>query len=97
VEVDRSHAEVPVYELVLEDVQRYAFAGELDRMRVAQRVRHEAAAHAERAAKRPNVARAADGAPASAALSTASSVENVVALANDQHVCVDDAGIREQV
>ena len=45
-EVDRGHAEVAVAELALDDVERDAFAGELDRVRVAQLVRDEAAADA---------------------------------------------------
>jgi hypothetical protein len=44
-EVDRGGAEVGVAELALDDVQRHAFAGELERMGVAELVRREPAAH----------------------------------------------------
>ena len=39
-------AKVGVTELALDDVQRHPLAGELERMRVAQLVRRETAAHA---------------------------------------------------
>ena len=45
-EVDRGHAEVAVTELALDDVQRHTFAGELDRVRVTQLMRDEAASDA---------------------------------------------------
>ena len=45
-EVDRGHAEIEVAELTLDDVERDALAGELDRVRVAQLVRRESPAHA---------------------------------------------------
>jgi hypothetical protein len=45
-EINRGHAEVAVAELALDDVERDAFAGELDGVRVTQLMRYEAAAHA---------------------------------------------------
>ena len=45
-QVDRGHAEVAVAELALDDVQRHAFARQLDRVRVAELVRREAATYA---------------------------------------------------
>jgi hypothetical protein len=42
-QVDRRGAEVGVAELALDDVERNALTGELERMRVAQRVRRKAA------------------------------------------------------
>src|SRR3954451_16494262 len=42
-EVDRGGAQVGVTQLTLDDVQRHALAGELDRMRVTQLMRREAA------------------------------------------------------
>src|SRR4051794_6322216 len=45
-QVDRGHAKVAVAELALDDVERDAFVGEFDGVRVAQLVRGEAAAHA---------------------------------------------------
>jgi hypothetical protein len=45
-EVNRGHAEVAVPELALDDVERHAFAGELDRVSVTELVGDEAAAHA---------------------------------------------------
>src|SRR4051794_10471465 len=45
-QVDRGHAEVAVPELALDDVQRYALAKQLQRMRVPQLVWSAAAAHA---------------------------------------------------
>ena len=45
-QVDRGRAEVGVAELALDDVERHALAGELDRVGVAQLVRREPAPHA---------------------------------------------------
>jgi hypothetical protein len=35
-EIDRRHAEIPVAELALNDIQRHTLAQQLDRMRVTQ-------------------------------------------------------------
>jgi hypothetical protein len=45
-QIDRGDAEVAVSELALDDDQRHAFAGHLDRVCVAQLVRSEASANA---------------------------------------------------
>ena len=45
-EVDAGDAKVRVPELALDDVERHAFAGHLDRMRVAELVRREPPTHA---------------------------------------------------
>ena len=45
VEIDRGHTEVRVTELALDDVHRDAFPGHLDRVRVSELMRREAAAN----------------------------------------------------
>jgi hypothetical protein len=46
-QVDRGRAEIGVPELALDDVERYALTGELERMRVAQLVRRKPAPDAD--------------------------------------------------
>ena len=54
-EVDAGGAEVGVSELALDHVERYAFSGELDGVRVAQLVWREPSAHAGVDAEAPEL------------------------------------------
>jgi hypothetical protein len=58
-QVDRRRAEVGVAQLALDDVQRDALTGELERVRVAQLMRREAAPDARLGREPPELA--ADG------------------------------------
>ena len=60
-QVDRGHAEVAVSELALDDVERDALAGELDRVRVPELCGTKRRRMPVRAARRRSAARAAEG------------------------------------